>query len=328
MRAISVPGISIPIPVIGFGWRSLSSVGKKNALRLLETAFDAGVRHFDVARYYGYGEAERWLSSFLKTRRARVTITTKFGIQPPRSSLALRLGIHSARRFAQLVPSARKFIQRSAQTLLRNDQFSVKDAQISLETSLAELGTDYIDFFLLHEYVVPEDSPDELVEFLEGAAKAGKIRYFGLGTSIENTLRAVEHQPELCRIVQFENSVLRRNVDRLPQGGSDRLIITYGSLSRSYQSISAFLRTHSESARAWSTRLGIDCSNQDALSAMMLNYAVRANPNGLVLFSSRNESRVKQNVKAILEPQISAAQVATYGQLVEQELMPIQMEPR
>lgn len=329
MRAISVPGISIPIPVIGFGCSSLSSAEKKNALRLLETAFDAGVRHFDVARYYGYGEAEGLLGAFLKSRRTEVTITTKFGIQPPRQSLALRLGIHSARRFVQLVPAARKFMQRRAQAFVQNARFSAKDAQISLDTSLTELGTDHVEFFLLHEYEVHENSPDELVEFLAGAVEAGKIRYFGLGTGIDGTLRALDRQPELCGILQFENSVLRRNVDRLPPRAPRRLIITHGSLSRSYRSVSSFLGTHREMAKAWSTKLDIDCSSDDIISALMLNYAVQANPGGLVVFSSRNALRVQKNVKAVLQPDISPAQVGMYGQLIQRDLMPsIQAELR
>lgn len=326
MRAICVPGISKPIPVIGFGCSSLSSAGKKKALCLLETAFDSGVRHFDVARYYGYGEAEGLVGAFLKTRRAEVTITTKFGIQPPERSLALRFGIHFARRFAQLLPAARTFIRDRAQAFVRSDRFSAKDAQISLETSLAELGTECIDFFLLHEYQVSENSPDELLEFLASAVKAGKIRYFGLATGIESTLRAIEQQPQLCRILQFENSVLRRNTDRLPETRPDRHIITHGSLSRSYGAVSAFLRAHRDLTRAWSMKLGIDCSNEDTISALMLNYAVYANQNGLVVFSSRNELRVTRNVKAVLEPEISNVQIATFGELVEKELMPsIQM---
>jgi aryl-alcohol dehydrogenase-like predicted oxidoreductase len=327
MRKIAVPGIAIQIPVIGFGCSTLSGTGEKNALQLLGTAFDAGVRHFDVARYYGYGDAEGVLGTFVKSHRAEVTITTKFGIQPPRRTNALRIAIHAGRRLVRLVPAARNFMQRRAQRLVRGGGFSVKDAQASLETSLRELGTDYIDFFLLHDYIFSENSPDELVAFLTDTVKAGKICYFGLGTGIDNVLRTLESQPELCRIMQFENSVLRRNAERLPGGGRDRLIITHGSLSASYCSVSAFLKAHRELARNWSAKLGIDCSNDDTISALMLNYAVQANQNGLVLFSSKSALRVNKNVKAVLEPDVSPAQVALFGQFVERDLMPsIQME--
>ena len=322
MRGISVPGIAIQIPVIGFGCSALSSGGEKKALQLLGTAFDAGVRHFDVARYYGYGESEGILGTFLKSRRAEVTITTKFGIEPPRRTNVLRFAMQAGRRLVQFVPAARSFLHRRAQGLVKGARFSVKDAQTSLETSLRELRTDYIDFYLLHDYAVSENSPDELVAFLKDAVKAGKIRYFGLGTGIENILRALECQPELCSIVQFENSVLHRNVERLPPGGPYQLIITHGSLSASYHSVSTFLKAHGELARDWSTKLGIDCSKDETISALMLNYALQANRNGLVLFSSTDASRVRRNVRAVLEPDLSPAQVELFGQQVERDLPP------
>ena len=95
MREIDVARIGIKIPNIGFGCSSLASLGRKKALLLLESAFDAGVRHFDVARYYGYGEAEGILGALIESRRARITITTKFGIELPRPTSALRIALQA-----------------------------------------------------------------------------------------------------------------------------------------------------------------------------------------------------------------------------------------
>jgi hypothetical protein len=67
----------------------------------------------------------------------------------------------------------------------------------------------------------------------------------------------------------------------------------------------------------WSVKLGIDCSHDDTIATLMLNYAAQANENGLVLSSSKSALRVNKNVKAVLEPDISPAQVALFGQLVE-----------
>ncbi len=323
MREISLPGVVPRIPVIGFGCSALSNGGEKHALQLLGAAFDAGVRHFDVARYYGYGESEGFLGTFVKSRRADVTITTKFGIEPPRRSNALRIAMQAVRQMVRLMPAARGFLQRRAQALVKSGAFSVNAAQASLETSLRELRTDYIDFFLLHDYAVSESSPDDLVSFLMNAVQSGKIRYFGLGTGIENILRALQCQPQLCGVLQFENSVVTRNMEKLPSGGPQRLVVTHGSLSASYQSVLDFLKTHGERERNWSTILGVDCSRDEIISALMLNYAVQVNPNGLVLFSSRDSSRVKRNIKAVLQPDISPAQVESFGRLVERELMPL-----
>ena len=99
------------------------------------------------------GKPKGLLGTFVKSRRAEVTITTKFGIEPPRRTNALGFAMQAGRRLAQFVPAARGFLRRRAQGLVKSGAFSVKDARTSLETSLRELGTDYIDFFLLHEYI-------------------------------------------------------------------------------------------------------------------------------------------------------------------------------
>ena len=266
MRDVFVPAVGIRIPVVGFGCGALTGTSRKDALRLLEKAFDAGVRHFDVARSYGYGEAEGILGAFVKSRRAEVTITTKFGIQPPRRTSALGLAIQVGRRVVRLLPSTRKVLQRRTQTLTKSGGFSVSDARISLETSLRELGTDSIDFYLLHDYVVSDHTADELVSFLEGAVKAGKVRSFGIGTGINNVLRALESQPKLCNVIQFENSVLKQNMRSLPSPASSRLVITHGAL-QSYRSVSSFLAAHIDTAKDWSKRLGVDCLQEDTISA-------------------------------------------------------------
>jgi len=59
MMEIVLPGLAVRTPAVGFGCSSLTGTSPSNANRVLQTAFDAGVRHFDTARYYGYGEGGR-----------------------------------------------------------------------------------------------------------------------------------------------------------------------------------------------------------------------------------------------------------------------------
>jgi predicted aldo/keto reductase-like oxidoreductase len=57
-----------------------------------------------------------------------------------------------------------------------------KEAQGHLETSLKELGTDYLDIWYLHNRNAPADVTDELIEVQFAAKKAGKIRFAGVTT--------------------------------------------------------------------------------------------------------------------------------------------------
>jgi D-threo-aldose 1-dehydrogenase len=316
-----MPEININIPVIGFGCSSLTSVGRKEALRLLDSAFDVGVRHFDVARYYGYGETESILGAFIKSHRAQVTVTTKFGIEPPRRTSPLRIALGVGRRFLRFMPSARKMVQKHIPIAVRGNAFSVADAQRNLETSLRELATDYIDFYLLHDYAAGVHPSDELVAFLRQAVKVGKIRYFGLGTSTDSVMRALDCEPDLCGVIQFQNSVLTRNLDKLLPWQSRRgLVITHGSLAGAYSCLSLFLKAGNDRVKDWSETLDLDCSDEKTLAALLLNYAVDANPTGMVLFSARNADRIRDNAKSVLERCVTSSQVRSFAQLVERDL--------
>jgi D-threo-aldose 1-dehydrogenase len=330
VRDVLTPVIGRRIPVLGFGCSALTGTSRKIADRLLRTAFDSGIRHFDVARYYGYGESEGILGTFLKSRRAEVTITTKFGIQPPRRSSALGFAVRAGRRVLRLLPSARKMVQARTQGLVKSRAFNAEDARNSLEASLRELGTDHIEFYLLHDYVVDDQPTDELVAFLQGAVAAGKVGRFGIATGIENVLRALQSQPKLCDVLQFENSVVKQNIGRLPErAATDRVVITHGAVGQTHREVSAFLGAHRDKAKEWSEKIGTDCSQAFTISGLLLNCAVQANPGGLLLFSSMKPETVARNAKAVFEPEVTQDQTKLFAQLVRRELNPqFQTEPR
>ncbi len=57
-----------------------------------------------------------------------------------------------------------------------------KDALADLETSLRELGTDYLDIWYLHNRNDPAEVTDDLLEAQREAKQAGKIRFAGVST--------------------------------------------------------------------------------------------------------------------------------------------------
>jgi uncharacterized protein len=59
---------------------------------------------------------------------------------------------------------------------------TMQEALKELDTSLSELGTDYVDIWYLHGKVNPAEVTDELLEAQRTAKKAGKIRFAGVST--------------------------------------------------------------------------------------------------------------------------------------------------
>lgn len=283
---------------LGFGCSSL--MGHDTALErnaVLGAAFESGIRHFDVARFYGFGEAEGALGGFIKSRRAEVTVTTKFGISPPKQSSGLKSVLGLARRMAAKSPLLRRGMAGTAGRLVKSGDFSVAGARASLETSLRLLQTDYIDFYLLHDCGA-EDAAEDLLGFLQASVQEGKIRRFGLGTDIGVIQKVCRSSPEYAGVVQFENSVLRQHLALLP-ASEGQAVFTHRALNESFEEVWRFLAADTAAAARWSRTLGADCADRNVVVALMLNYAVRANAGGLVLFSSRSKERVRENARIV-----------------------------
>ena len=306
---------------LGFGCSSLmghDTASERNAV--LGAAFESGIRHFDVARFYGFGEAEGALGDFIKSRRAQVTVTTKFGISPPRQSSGLKSVLGLARRMAARSPLLRRGMAGTAGRLIKSGDFSVAGARSSLEISLRLLQTDYIDFYLLHDCGV-KDATDDLLRFLQASVQEGKVRRFGLGTDIGVITELCRSSPEFAGVVQFENSILRQNLALLPASGGQsegRAVFTHRALNESFDAVWGFLSGDAAAAARWSQTLGADCADRDVVAGLMLNYAARANAGGLVLFSSRSKSRIRENVRVVQDSPFTDEQLGLLAGIAEE----------
>jgi aryl-alcohol dehydrogenase-like predicted oxidoreductase len=192
MRTVElVPGIKSS--ALGFGCAPiLGSVDGATARRALSVALDHGVTHFDVARSYGYGDAEGFLGRYLQSRRGQVVLATKFGIEAtPRARFLrpLKPLVRWAKKLKKPAPPHDNSQQRRSSlnappTL--GDRFHERVAMVpenlraSVEKSLWALRTDYLDYLLLHE---PGDARGAMHATAEEAfflKREGKIRAWGL----------------------------------------------------------------------------------------------------------------------------------------------------
>ncbi|MEA5516920.1 aldo/keto reductase [Nodularia sp. UHCC 0506] len=195
---------------LGFGCASiLGKVGKQDSLYALKVAYEAGISYFDIARSYGWGEAEALLGKFLiqeKISRETVEITTKFG-QTPRNNKFIRIAKTLARSFVSRVPQTQTIVKSAASQVAPKIDFTVQNAISSLDTSLKALRTDYIDNILFHGYNFENESNEilEVIEFLEAQKKSGKIRNYGFATYaslelLDNFFVSKNIKPDLLQI--------------------------------------------------------------------------------------------------------------------------------
>jgi len=184
MQDIQLGTSGLRAPQLGFGCSALMGrSGRTASLRALAAAWDEGIRFFDTARSYGYGESEALLGEFLQGRRSDAIIATKFGILADRQSSWKRTAKAVARSIITVVPSARSMIQRGAASQFTHNQFTIPILQQSIEESLRKLRTDSVDMLFMHAAPASVLEQDDLLEAIGKLVTAGKVKIAGLSRS-------------------------------------------------------------------------------------------------------------------------------------------------
>lgn len=205
---------------LGFGCAPiLGAVGARTAQRALGCALDEGINHFDVARSYGYGEAEAFLGKFFKGRRDEVVIASKFGIRATWKAGLLR-PLKPAVRTLRAVRNRGKCEEANSQaqvvelvetSIPRKDPFHERiaitpEAMVaSLDKSLKALRCEYLDVLMVHEPTGAIERMDDLAAKAEELKQQGKIKAWGLAFDWDT---ADVHESVFDRfdVLQFNNS--------------------------------------------------------------------------------------------------------------------------
>ena len=160
----------LQVSAIGFGcWEIGGGYGKVDEAEYtpaVHRAIDLGINCFDTAEAYGFGVSERALAKALGARRKDVVVVTKFGVG-----------------YQEAAPSFRD-----------SSRQRVMD---SIEQSLQNLHTDYVDVYLVHWPDV-QTPLEETMRALDDIVQQGKARFVGLSN---------------FRLPQIETCMQTRRVD-------------------------------------------------------------------------------------------------------------------
>ena len=163
---------------ICWGSVKIHKAEKSATQRVFEYAIDKGVNFFDTADCYGFGQAEKRLGEIIQAAsisRDKIVLQTKCGVTD------------------------------SEDKLVRYYDYSKEHIMKSVEASLKNLRTDYVDILLLHRPDVLFD-PEEVAETFEELYQSGKVRYFGVSNQnpgmMELLMRYMK-QPLIANQMQF-----------------------------------------------------------------------------------------------------------------------------
>ncbi len=199
------------VSALGLGCMGMSDfyttgLDEKESLATLERALEIGVTMFDTADVYGPHTNEALLGRFLKGRRDKVFLATKFGI-----------------------------VRDPANPHARGTNGHPDYVRQSVEGSLKRLGTDVIDLYYQHR-PDPTVPVEDTVGALADLVREGKILYIGLSEVSVSTLeRANKVHP--ITALQTEYSLWSRDVEAEILPACERLgigFVPYSPLGRGF----------------------------------------------------------------------------------------------
>jgi D-threo-aldose 1-dehydrogenase len=129
----------LPMPNFGLGGGAIgniyTAISDAEALRVITTAWEQGVRYYDTAPFYGYGLSERRFGDALRQHpRASYHLSTKVG----------RLLLPDSQpKVPDLFPDSLPFRTKY--------DYTYDGVMRSFEDSLQRIGTDYIDILFVHD---------------------------------------------------------------------------------------------------------------------------------------------------------------------------------
>jgi D-threo-aldose 1-dehydrogenase len=185
-------------------------VTDKDAYAILEAAWSAGIRYYDVSPWYGLGLAERRFGSFLHNKnRSEYVISSKVG-KLLKASKAAR-----GRELFPFSPSPNDVIF----------DYTASGVRRSIEDSLQRLGVDSLDIVFVHDLssdnkLLPTRWEEQFDIAVKGAfpeltrmRKEGLIKGWGIGVNTPEPILRVfsEADPDVCLMASQYSLIDHKN---------------------------------------------------------------------------------------------------------------------
>ncbi len=179
---VAVEGLGC-MGMTGFpGGSVYGAADEAESLATIHRALELGVTMLDTADIYGPYLNERLLARALAGRRSEAVIATKFGFEITDAG-ALTMGFNGRPAYVRK----------------------------SIERSLRNLGTDYIDLYYLHR-LDPATPIEDTVGAMSRLVEEGKVRYLGLSEVPADTIRRA-HAVHPITALETEYSLFDRGVE-------------------------------------------------------------------------------------------------------------------
>lgn len=316
MRTVQLQGFALRAGSIGFGCASLGSrVAARKGLRALEEAHVAGVNWFDVAPAYGAGDAETILGEFARGKRSDIVICTKVGLVPPQRNALLKPLYAAARPLVGSLGGLRKAFRRMPSTRNVSIPLTPQLIRESLERSLRRLRTDHVDVFALHKPALHDVGRDDILRTLQELRRDGKIGHAGVAGDM-HAARAALQYPEVYTLLQVPDDPMTQPLRQLRDAAARPVAIVSHSIlgvAGTRELLVQALQAGGAAAREGLAKLGYSGDAARAVADLLVDRALAANAQGVVLLSMFDKQHRDANLRRAAMP----VQAATLDKVAE-----------
>jgi aryl-alcohol dehydrogenase-like predicted oxidoreductase len=194
MKNVKLGRQGLVVPSLGLGCMGMTGIlgygdmyGKADenvAIATIHRSLELGGNFLDTADMYGPLLNERLIAKAINGNRDQYIIATKFGNE-----------VNDEGQLTGKINGSKNYVRKS------------------VERSLKNLGTDYIDLYYLHRLDTNTPVEETVAEMAE-MVKEGKLRYIGLSEVGSETIRKA-HGVHPLTAVQSEYSLFERQIEEL-----------------------------------------------------------------------------------------------------------------
>ncbi len=289
---------------LGFGSGNLYG-GKDRArsLALIRAALDSGIAWIDTAPLYGHGAAEGIVGEAIAGRRDDIVLVSKVGVEPTHITFSHRVRSKISSVF-QHVPGGGAMFTPPPPLRPQFHCFEPDDVRRSVERSLIALGTDRLDYLLLHEVKAEDALREALRDQLAALRSEGKIVAYGTATQPDATCAiAASDRAGECALFQVPKegfSDVHAAMQRDSGAGIVMHSILGGGLGRVLQALKS-----DDAVRRFAVDLSVDPDHPDLASRLMAYWLMHERVRA-VLFSTTQVERVRLMAGARNIPAVDA----------------------
>jgi len=191
IEKIALGSQGLVVPMVGLGCMGMTGfqdghmygpADEEEAIATIDYSLEQGGNFLDTADLYGPFKNEQLIAKAIAGRRDQFTLATKFGWE-----------IDDDGKLTWAINGSKAYVKKS------------------VERSLKNLKTDYIDLYYLHR--LDKNTPiEETVDAMAELVKEGKVGYLGLSEVSAETVRKA-HAVHPITAVQSEYSLFERSVE-------------------------------------------------------------------------------------------------------------------